>query len=84
MTDLTVSHLPFRETDGRTTCIKFGVWPASAQVLPRGHRRSNDRISWPTCSNAEAVNDEEDERTICRQVHCADPRAAALPPRVLP
>jgi hypothetical protein len=69
MTDLTVSHLPFRETNRFTTCIKFGVWPASAQVLPRGHRRSEDRISWRTRSNAEAVNDEEDERTICRQVH---------------
>jgi hypothetical protein len=82
MTDLTVSHLPFGETDGSTTCIKFGVWPASAKVLPRGHRRSDDRISWRPCSNAEAVNDEQDERTICRQVHCADPRAAAMSSRL--
>ena len=82
MTDLTVSHLPFREPDGCTTCIKFGVWPASAQILPRGHRGSDDRISWCPCSNAETVNNEEDERTVCRQVHDADPRAAAMSSRL--
>jgi len=66
VTDLTVSHLTFWETNSHTARFKFGMWPAGAQVPPYRHLRRDGRIPWSPGSNSEAIENEKYERTIRR------------------